>query len=118
MAEKTKTREITIIDDIGTFGVFFKRFTGEREYDFEGISSFRKLLTNEKARIMHILKTKKPGSIYALAKLVQRDFKSVNDDVRLLERFGFVEMLAEKTGKRARLKPVLVIDSMHINIKI
>ena len=118
MAEKTKTREITIIDEEGVFNTFFKRFTGEKEYDFEGISLLRKILSNEKARLLHFLKTKKPGSIYQLAKLLGRDFKSVSDDIKLLESFGFIEMIAEKTGKRERLRPILVIDSIQIKIKI
>ena len=118
MAEKTKTREVTIIDEEGVFNTFFKRFTGEKEYDFGGIATLRKLLSNEKARLLHVLKTKKPGSIYGLAKLLGRDFKSVSDDVKLLENFGFLEMVAEKTGKRERLRPILIVDSMYIKIKI
>ena len=118
MAEKSKTRDITIIDDKGTFNAFFSRFTGGKEFDFDGLSILRKLLSNEKARLMHIIKDKKPGSIYGLAKMLKRDFKSVNDDVKLLEKFGFIDMLAEKTGKRERLRPILVVDTMNIRIKI
>ncbi len=118
MAEKSKTREITIIDDEGVFNTFLKRFTGEKDYDFQGIETLRKILNNEKARLMHIIKTKKPNSIYSLAKLLKRDFKSVSDDIKLLEKFGFLEMTAEKTGKRERLKPSLIIDTMYIKIKI
>ena len=118
MAEKSKTREITIIDDEGVFNTFFKRFTGEKEYDFQGIATLRKLLNNEKARLLHIIKTKKPNSIYALAKMLNRDFKSVSDDIKLLENFGFIELTAEKTGKRERLQPSLIIDTMNIKIKI
>ena len=118
MAEKSKTREITITDEGGTFSTFFKRFTGEKEYDFEGIAVLRKLLSNEKARLLHFLKTKKPKSIYELAKQLGRDFKSVSDDIRLLESFGFIEMIAEKSGKRERLRPILVVDTMYIKLKL
>ena len=119
MALKTKTREITIADEGGAFSTFFKRFSGETsEYDFEGLSALRRILSNQRARILHVIKHKKPASMYALAKLVGRDFKSVSDDIKLLERFGFLEMIAEKTGKRERLKPILVSDTIHINIKI
>lgn len=118
MADKNKIREITIVDEGGTFNTFFRRFSGEKEYDFEGISLVRKLLSNEKAKILHTVKNKKPGSIYALAKLVNRDFKSVSEDVKLLEEFGFIDMVAEKTGKRERLRPVVAVDTMHIQIKI
>lgn len=119
MASKSKTRDITITDDSGAFSTFFRHFSPEsHEYDFEGLSALRKLLSNQRARLLHVIKTKKPGSIYALAKLLSRDFKSVFDDIKLLERFGFVELTAEKTGNRERLKPILISDTIHINIKV
>ncbi|MBU0761014.1 MAG: ArsR family transcriptional regulator [Nanoarchaeota archaeon] len=118
MADKSKTREITIIDEGGTFNAILRRFTGSKDYDFEGLGVLRKLLSNEKARLLHTIKKKKPGSIYGLAKLLGRDFKSVSDDIKLLDKFGFVDMISEKTGKRERLKPVLAVDSMHIHIKL
>jgi len=118
MTEKTKTREITITDEGGAFNVIFKRFRGDKNYDFEGLAMLRKLLSNEKARLLNVLKKKKPKSIYELAKMLNRDFKSVSDDVKLLEKFGFLDMISEKTGKRERLRPVLVVDSLSINIKV
>ena len=119
MALKSKTRDITITDDSGAFSTFFRRFSSDsQEFDFEGLSALRKLLSNQRARLLHVIKTKKPGSIYALAKLLGRDFKSVFSDIKLLERFGFLEMVSEKTGKRERLKPILVSDTIHINIKV
>lgn len=119
MPTRTKTREITIADEGGTFATFFKKFSGEKEhYDFEGIAAFRKLLSNEKARILHMLKTRNPNSLYHLAKLLGRDFKAVHQDLKLLERFGFIELVAEKTGKRERLKPVLAVDTLQVKIKI
>ncbi len=117
MAERSKTREITITEDKGSFTTFFRRFSGEKEFDFGGLHTLRKLLTNEKARLLHIVKFSKPNSIYMLAKALGRDFKSVNDDVKLLEKFGFIELIAEKSGKRERLKPMLVVDSMYIHLK-
>ncbi len=118
MAEKIKTREVTIIDEGGTFNALFKKFTGEKEYDFEGISTLRKLLSNERAKLLHVLKSKKPKSMYELAKMLERDFKSVSDDIKLLEKFGFIDMVEEKTGERKRLKPVLIVDRINISIKI
>jgi len=119
MAKKTKVREINIVDEEGVFSTFFKKFThGGKEYDFDSLSALRKLLSNEKAKILYTIKSKKPNSLYSLAKMLERDFKSVSDDVKLLERFGFVEMLSEKTGKRERLRPTLSVDSITINISI
>ncbi len=119
MAEKTKTREITIVEEGGAFTTFFKKFSSESQaYDFEGLSSLRKVLSNEKARLLHIIKTKKPSSIYALAKILKRDFKAVSSDITLLERFGFIDLISEKTGKRERLRPIIIVDSINIKIKI
>ena len=120
MADKSKTREITIVDDRGAFTTFFKRLAGESDdgYDFEGLTALRHILSNQKAKLLHVIKTRSPASIYALAKLLSRDFKSVNNDVKLLERFGLVDLVSEKTGKRARLKPILVIDTLVIKLKL
>jgi predicted transcriptional regulator len=119
MATKTKIREITISDESGAFQTFFKRFAGEsKDFDFLGIEMLRKLLSNERARILHVIKSKRPVSIYSLSKLVGRDFKSVSEDIKLLEKFGFIEMISEKTGKRQRLKPILAADIIRIDFKI
>jgi len=40
-----------------------------------------------------------------LAKKLGRGFKSVNDDIKLLERFGFIELIEEKIKKRRRHVP-------------
>ena len=89
-----------------------------KDLDFSDMKALRNLLTNEKARILYTLKYKKPKSIYELAKLLERDFKSVRTDIHTLERFGFIEFVEEKTGKRVSLRPVLVIDSLQIVLSI
>ena len=119
MAPKTKTREITIVDKRGAFETIFKKFSGEKkDYDFEGLATLRKLLSNEKARLLHVIKTKNPPSLYQLAKILKRDFKSVINDIKLLERFGFIDMISERTGKRERLRPIVVVDSIKINLTV
>ena len=47
-----------------------------------------------------------------------RDFKSVREDIKVLERFGFIEFHAKKTGKRESLMPVLIVDKIQIDIDI
>jgi predicted transcriptional regulator len=119
MADKSKSFNVDIVDKAGTFNAFFKRITGDEEdYDFDGLAALRKLLSNEKARILYTIKHKNPNSIYKLSKLLKRDFKSVAEDIKLLGRFGIIEMIAEKTGKRERLKPVLVVSSIDIHFKV
>ena len=115
---KTKTREITLAVSQGAFDLIFKKFKGEKkDYDFEGISILRKLFSNERARILSVLKHKKPDSIYSLAKILNRDFKSVNNDIKLLERFGFIDLIVNHKGKRKRIRPVIIVDSVDIRVQ-
>jgi len=119
MAEKRiKTRTITLDTRQGTFGAIFSRLRGEKGPEQSDISHIRSILSNEKARLLHVLKTKQPNSIYELAKILGRDFKSVRQDIRVLEDFGLIEMIPIHKGKREKLKPLLVLDVLEIKIVI
>jgi predicted transcriptional regulator len=115
---KTKIREITIRESKGAFSIFKSQEISKESYDFSGILALRQLLSNEKARILDVIKNQKPISIYDLAKKLNRGFKSVNDDVKLLERFGFIELIEEKTKDRIRHKPIIVAETITIHINI
>ena len=116
--EKIKTREITITQTKGAFSIFKRGKTSKEDYDFSGVLALRQLLSNEKARILHVIKTQNPSSIYDLAKKLGRGFKSVSDDIKLLERFGFIELIEEKTKKRRRHVPKIVVDTVTIHLKV
>lgn len=120
MAKNTRTINITIKASKDAFTSFFRHLKGEKEqdYDFSEISALRQLLNNEKARILHVIKHEKPSSLYALAKILKRDFKSVQQDIKLLEHFSFVRLISEKSGKRNRLRPVVAADSVNIIFNI
>ncbi len=115
---KTKTREILIEESKGAFSIFQKSKSSKESYDFDSLLSIRQLLSNEKARILHVIKYQKPISIYDLAKKLGRNFKAVNDDLKVLERFGFLELVEEKTKNRIRHKPEIIVDNLVLNIKI
>ena len=115
---KEKIREITIRESKGAFEIFKKPGISKEDYDFSGLSVLRKLLRNEKARLLDAIKTQKPGSIYELAKKLNRGFKSVSDDIKLLERLGFIELVEEKTKNRIRHRPEVVVDTITIHITI
>jgi len=115
---RSKTREITIRESKGGFNIFPKKGVSKEKYNFDGISALRQLLSNEKARMLDVIKTENPGSIYGLAKTLKRPFKAVRDDVKLLERFGFIDLLEEKTKKRIRHRPIIVVENITIHVKI
>jgi predicted transcriptional regulator len=112
------TREITIKESKGAFSIFKKSSSIKEEYDFSGISALRQVLSNEKAKILDIVKREKPDSIYSVAKKLGRNFKSVYQDIKLLERFGFIELVEEKDKGRTRLHPKITAETITINIKI
>jgi predicted transcriptional regulator len=118
MAKTIKKRIITLDQKQGTFTAIFQKLTGSKSKEFSEVSLLRNLLSNEKARILHTIKVKKPSSLYGLAKLLGRDFKSVRQDIAVLEKFGFIEMLSIREGKREKLKPVLALDTLEIKINI
>lgn len=93
-----------------------------RKHQHPGFTArlFRQVLSNEKARILHVLKTKKKKikSIYGLAKELNRDFKAVRQDIKLLEHFGFVRLIPENKNGKKRLKPVLAVKKIEITIDL
>jgi len=115
---KTRVREITLIESEGAFSIFKKSKADNKKYDFESISVLRRLLAKEKVKILHVIKTQKPASIYDLAKKLSRNFKSVIEDLKLLERLGFIEFIDETIKGRKRRRPIVLIDTMTIHLKI
>ena len=109
-------REIIIKESRGKFSIF-KGNSKDKDYDFSGISALRQVLGNEKARILSVIKLQKPDSIYALSKQLGRNFKGVYQDTKLLERFGFIELIPNKIKNRERYKPVITSDIITIHIK-
>jgi predicted transcriptional regulator len=118
MPSKKRTK-VRYVDVNASKESFVARLIGEKKsHDFSDIKLLRSLLSNEKARILYVLKNDNPHSLYALSKLLKRDFKSVRKDVLFLERFGFIEFLEEKRGKRSSLRPVLLVDRIQIDVNV
>jgi len=118
MAEKNKKiRTISLFEKEGTFSTLFQRFKSSKK-QYSELSSLRQLFSNEKARLLHVCKTKQPSSIYELAKILGRDFKAVRHDVKLLEKFGFIELISSHKDGRERLRPVVDLDELIINVSI
>ncbi|MEM3074477.1 MAG: hypothetical protein QW727_00855 [Candidatus Pacearchaeota archaeon] len=114
-----KTRIIDIYEKAGTFASVFRKFTGSKEdYNIKDLSILRKLLSNEKARLLHTIKMKQPKSLYSLAKILNRDFKTLREDVLLLRKFGLIDLVAEQHNGRITHKPVLTANTINIIVRI
>jgi len=53
---KTKIREITIKEAKGSFILMRSSKISKKDYDFSSLLSLRQLLSNEKARILSVIK--------------------------------------------------------------
>lgn len=69
----------------------------------------RAIFTESRLRLIQTLKKKSPGSIYELAKLLERDFKNVYNDVNFLSNLGIIQIKENKVGRKQK-KPKLICD--------
>ena len=119
--KREKIRHVTIKLKKGGRGFmsFLRPFSANpNNIQFSDVAKFRQLLSNEKAKILYTLKEDKPDSIYELAKIVGRDFKSVRQDVRLLQHFGLVILKKSAKGKRKSLKPIINLDKLEVVFEV
>ena len=119
MAKKRiKKASITLENKESGFISLFNRFRSKKHPQKSEIAMLRSILSPEKSRLLHTLKIKQPNSIYELAKILGRDFKSVRQDVLILEDFGIIETIPVHKGNRQKLKPLLVVNEFKIDLKI
>jgi predicted transcriptional regulator len=86
---------------------------------FTSIEAARSLLTPSRLALLRVVRTRRPGSIYELAKLVRRDLKNVQDDLRLLETHGLIHMAAApRSNKRRARVPQAMFDEIELKIAI
>ena len=71
---------------------------------FASLDAVRNLLTEKRMELLHQVKTKRPRSIYQLAKLTGRNFKNVYDDVQTLKKYGLIHFgkAVQKSRKPSR----------------
>lgn len=75
-----------------------------------------KILTRERIRLLHTIRTNKPESISELARMLDRKESNVHNDITFLEGFGLLEI---KTGKNHVKKvPVVEYDTLHITVPL
>ncbi len=64
--------------------------TPKRGVGFSSIEDFRKFFSKRRMELLSVIKHKKPKSIYELAKITNREYKNVYEDVELLEQLGLI----------------------------
>ena len=86
---------------------------------FTSLAAARNLLTPSRLALLRAVRTRRPRSIYDLAKIVGRDLKNVQDDLRILEYYGLVRMSRGRAiGKRHVKIPQAVFGEIALRIAI
>lgn len=84
---------------------------------FQSLDQLRKFLTPKRLELLRVIRHRKPGSIYELAKLVDRTPENVNTDIRFLDQMGFVEITKVKETRKKTV-PEVVYDKMTLEIDV
>jgi len=84
---------------------------------FENLEAMRRVLTEERLRILKVVKQRQPSSIYALAKVLGRDTKNTFNDVQFLSEAGLIELKKSKDG-REKTTPIVRYDKILLEISV
>ena len=82
---------------------------------FTSLSAIAKALSPVRLELLGVILKQKPNSIYALAKLVGRDFKNVYSDTKILEEIGLVD-LKHSESRRDSIRPVAKYSGFELDL--
>jgi len=75
-------------------------YKGYMILSFPSFEVLGKVITGARLELLSIIRKTKPKSIQELARLAQRDFKNVYQDIQLLAQYGLID-LKEQGARRA-----------------
>jgi len=108
----------SVKDSLRDFAKVYKKLErGEKinpveKLTFTNVNDFRKFITGKRLELLKTIKQKNPNSIQQLAKMLNRDYKSINTDLQILQKMDLV------SKKRENNKTVLEVNYSEIGIKI
>ncbi len=94
-----------------------KKVNKSRGVYFTSLEAIRKVLTEKRLQLLHVIKEQEPDSVYNLSKIVKRDIKNVNDDLQLLKDIGLVSITKTRKG-RERVIPRVNYDKIQLEIGV
>jgi predicted transcriptional regulator len=89
----------------------------EKGVYFESIEGFRKALTPKRLELLHLIKEKHPKSLQELARLANRDMKSIVTDIDILEGLDLIDMKRKKEGRRES-EPKVNYDAIELLVAV
>lgn len=110
-----KLRDVTIkiqsLDDymddfVETYEKVRKREKVEPEeiLSFVNVDVMRQILTKQRLRLLRLVREKKPKTIYELAKIAQRPYVNVFQDVKKLKEMGLLELEEKRHASTPKAK--------------
>lgn len=84
----------------------------------ESIEAARKLMTNERIRLLSTVRERKPNSLYELAKIMHKNFKTVSVDANMLEEIGLIKFERHKVGLKELIKPIVSANKIQMEVSI
>jgi predicted transcriptional regulator len=94
-----------------------KTMSKRRGVYFVSVEAMRRVLTPSRLTLLHIIRTRHPRSIAALAKLIRRDFKNVHADLKLLADLGLVH-LEPGAHMRDSVTPTVPYERIQFEIAV
>ena len=91
-----------------------KKTSCEEILAFESLEALRRVLTSRRISLLRIVRAKKPKTIYALAKLANRAYPNVFQDVKILEELGLIALEEDNNG----LEPIAKYNALKITISV
>ena len=85
---------------------------------FENLETMRKAITEERVKILKVIKERHPESIYELAKMLHRNIKNVSDDVHYLADLELIELEKAKSNGRDKTIPFVNYDKILLEIQV
>lgn len=91
----------------------------QRGIYFENLDAFRKILTEKRLELLHVVKRDKPNTIHELSRLLCRDVKNVSDDLKYLAELGLVSLDKNASaGEGRRVSPRVSYEKIRLEIAI
>ena len=94
-----------------------KKVRKEEGIFFDSIDTMRAVLTNNRLLILKTIREHHPQSVYELAKILGRDLKNVNQDLKMLADIGLVILEKAETDKK-RVIPHVDYNKILLEIPV
>ena len=93
-----------------------KHIKPKKGLSFSTVESFREFFTPKRIELLQVIKHKQPRSIYELAKLTNREIKSIVIDIKILEKYGLIDTKKVYVKGGYKVKPIFDYDKLTVNI--